>query len=113
LAMASRHAITAQPQFSATPQAGEWQSGLLDCRSDCNVCICGAFCFICLGCQVAEDMNEFCLCGPSVAMRTLYRARYNIPGSILSDFVSIVCCPMCALCQLKRDINRRKELGIF
>ena len=24
-------------------------------------------------------MDEFCLCGGSVAMRTLYRTRYNIP----------------------------------
>uniref|UniRef100_A0A8D0F628 Uncharacterized protein n=1 Tax=Strix occidentalis caurina TaxID=311401 RepID=A0A8D0F628_STROC len=58
-------------------------------------------------------MDEFCLCSPSVAMRTLYRTRYNIPGSILGDFISAACCPMCALCQLKRDIKRRKELGIF
>lgn len=34
-------------------------------------------------------------------------------GSILRDFASTVFCPMCALCQLKRDINQRKELGIF
>ncbi|KFZ63007.1 Placenta-specific 8, partial [Podiceps cristatus] len=111
LAMASHHVITVQPQFSAAPQAGEWQRR--GCCSDFSVCICGAFCFICLGCQVAGDMNEFCLCGPSVAMRTLYRMSLALQGSILSDFVSIACCPMCALCQLKRDINRRKELGMF
>ncbi|KAM6073103.1 placenta-specific gene 8 protein-like isoform 1-T3 [Theristicus caerulescens] len=111
LSMASHHVVTVQPQFSVAPQAGEWQSGLLDCCSDFGVCICGAFCFICLGCQVARDMDECCLCGPSVAMRTLYRTRYNIPGSILGDFASAMCCPMCALCQLKRDINQRKAQG--
>ncbi|NXX59401.1 PLAC8 protein, partial [Scopus umbretta] len=113
LAMASHHVITAQPQFLAAPQASKWQSGLLGCCSDFGVCICGTFCFPCLACQVAGDMNECCLCGTSVAMRTLYRTRYNIPGSILDDCISTMCCPMCTLCQLKRDINRRKELGIF
>ncbi|KFQ91373.1 Placenta-specific 8, partial [Nipponia nippon] len=113
LSMASHHVVTVQPQFSVAPRAGEWQSGLLDCCSDFGVCICGTFCFICLGCQVARDMDEFCLCGPSVAMRTLYRTRYNIPGSILGDCASAICCPMCALCQLKRDINQRKAQGIF
>ncbi|NXL62934.1 PLAC8 protein, partial [Chordeiles acutipennis] len=113
LAMATHQVITVQPQFSTAPRAGEWQTGLLDCCSDFGVCICGAFCPSCLACQVAGDMDECCLCGASVAMRTLYRTKYNIPGSILGDFFSLMCCPMCALCQLKRDINRRKEQGIF
>ncbi|PNI83066.1 PLAC8 isoform 6 [Pan troglodytes] len=52
---------------------------MCDCFSDCGVCLCGTFCFPCLGCQVAADMNECCLCGTSVAMRTLYRTRYGIP----------------------------------
>ncbi|KFQ16583.1 Placenta-specific 8, partial [Leptosomus discolor] len=111
--MASHHLVTVQPQFSAVSQTGKWQSGLLDCCSDFSVCICGTFCLGCLGCQVARDMDECCLCGPSVAMRTLYRTRYNIPGSILQDWATMMCLPMCGLCQLKRDINRRKELGIF
>ncbi|XP_014805282.1 PREDICTED: placenta-specific gene 8 protein-like isoform X4 [Calidris pugnax] len=111
--MAANNAITFQPQISIAPRVGEWQTGLMDCCSDCGVCLCGAFCFTCLGCQVAEDMGECCLCGPSVAMRTLYRTRYNIPGSILNDWVAIACCPLCALCQLKRDINQRKEQGTF
>ncbi|NXI79365.1 PLAC8 protein, partial [Rhipidura dahli] len=113
LAMASQNVITAQPQFSAVQQRGEWQTGLLDCCSDCGVCLCGMFCFPCLDCQVAGDMDECCLCGSSVAMRTLYRTRYNISGSILGDFCTILWCTPCSLCQLKRDINRRKQLGIF
>ena len=43
--------------------------------------LCGAFCPLCLSCQIASDMNEFCLCGSSVAMRTMYRTRYGIPVS--------------------------------
>ena len=38
LAMASHHVIMFQPQLSAAPQAGEWQSGLMDCCSDFSVC---------------------------------------------------------------------------
>ncbi|NWI93761.1 PLAC8 protein, partial [Pitta sordida] len=113
LAMAYPNVIVTQPQFSVAQQKGEWQTGLMDCCSDCGVCLCGTFCYMCLGCQVASDMDEFCLCGSSVAMRTLYRTRYNIPGSILNDFCAFWCCTACALCQLKRDINRRKEQGIF
>ncbi|XP_048797767.1 placenta-specific gene 8 protein-like isoform X2 [Lagopus muta] len=111
--MATRHVVTIQPGFSAPPQPSKWHTGKLDCMSDCGVCICGAFCYPCLGCQVANAMDEFCLCGGSVAMRTLYRTRYNIPGSILGDFCSVLCCPMCSLCQLKRDIDYRKEQRTF
>lgn len=38
LAMATHHVITVQPQFSTAPQAGQWQSGLMDCCSDFGVC---------------------------------------------------------------------------
>ncbi|KAL2780535.1 placenta-specific gene 8 protein, partial [Daubentonia madagascariensis] len=75
--------------------------------------LCGTFCFLCLGCQVAADMNECCLCGTSVAMRTLYRTRYGIPGSICDDFMVTLCCPHCSLCQIKRDINRRRAMRTF
>ncbi|NWI53399.1 PLAC8 protein, partial [Calyptomena viridis] len=113
LAMASPNVIVTQPQFTMVQQPGEWQTGLMDCCSDCGVCLCGICCYTCLGAQVASAMDECCLCGSSVAMRTLYRTRYNIPGSILKDCFAMWCCPLCAICQLKRDINRRKEQGIF
>ncbi|NXH46152.1 PLAC8 protein, partial [Dicaeum eximium] len=113
LAMASEAVITVQPQFAAAQQPGQWQTGLLDVCSDCGVCLCGMFCFPCLAGQVASDMGECCLCGSSVAMRTLYRTRYNIPGSIMGDFCSVRCLAPCALCQLKRDINQRKAMGTF
>uniref|UniRef100_A0A8D0VC61 Placenta associated 8 n=1 Tax=Sus scrofa TaxID=9823 RepID=A0A8D0VC61_PIG len=75
--------------------------------------LCGIFCFSCLAVQVASDLNECCLCGTSVAMRTLYRTRYGIPGSICDDFMVTLCCPMCSLCQIKRDINRRRAMHSF
>lgn len=53
--------------------------------------LCGTFCFMCLACQVAADMNECCLCGTSVAMRTLYRTRYGIPVSLLQHCIIQTC----------------------
>lgn len=34
-------------------------------------------------------------------------------GSICSDFCITSCCPVCSVCQIKRDINRRRAMGIF
>ncbi|XP_048161214.1 placenta-specific gene 8 protein-like isoform X1 [Corvus hawaiiensis] len=132
LGMAAPTVVTIQPQFGGAMSSVSrcmWQTSLMDCCTDCGVCCCGMFCFPCLACQVAGDMNECCLCGTSVAMRTMYRTRYNIPvsaepacspaaspkdkGSICSDFCVTLCCPVCSICQIKRDINRRRELGIF
>ncbi|XP_025900455.1 placenta-specific gene 8 protein-like isoform X1 [Nothoprocta perdicaria] len=113
--MDTQPVITTQPQYDmiSTMPRNKWQTGLMDCCTDCGVCLCGAFCFPCLACEVAGDMNECCLCGTSVAIRTLYRTRYNIPGSICSDYCVTMCCPVCSVCQMKRDIKKRRECGIF
>ncbi|NXU16016.1 PLAC8 protein, partial [Pardalotus punctatus] len=66
---------TIQPQFAVAQQPGQWQTRLMDCCSDCSVCLCGTFCCLCLDIQVALDMNECFLCGSSVAMRTLYHTK--------------------------------------
>ncbi|XP_058049220.1 placenta-specific gene 8 protein-like [Ahaetulla prasina] len=107
--------VVTQPQMVVTvqPNRNYWQTNLCDCFSDCEVCLCGMFCFPCLVCQVASDMNECCCCSPTVAMRAVYRTKYNIPGSICDDACIVGCFPVCSLCQIKRDINRRKEMGIF
>ncbi|XP_055967474.1 placenta-specific gene 8 protein-like [Sorex fumeus] len=105
--------IVTQPNYGAAPQMSNWQTGILDCFSDFGVCLCGMFCFEYLACQVATDMGECCLCGTSVAMRTLYRTRYGIPGSICNDFLATYFCPLCSLCQIKRDINRRRAMRAF
>ncbi|KAL2304761.1 hypothetical protein Nmel_006716 [Mimus melanotis] len=111
--MASQPVVTVQPQFSVAQQPAHWQTGLMDCCTDCGVCLCGSFCLPCLACEVAGDMRECCLCGSSVALRTMYRTRYNIPGSIMGDYWAICCCTPRAICQLKRDIKHRREMGTF
>ncbi|XP_053113463.1 placenta-specific gene 8 protein-like [Hemicordylus capensis] len=110
----STQPVMSQPGVVIVQQgSGQWQTDLLDCYDDCGVCLCGLFCTLCLGCQVASDMEECILCGPTMAMRSLYRTKYGISGSLLGDFFATGCCPHCSLCQLKRDINKRKAMGIF
>ncbi|KAK1174388.1 placenta associated 8, tandem duplicate 1 [Acipenser oxyrinchus oxyrinchus] len=75
-------AVTSQPRNGAGYPTSEFQTGVLDCCDDCGTCCCGLLCFPCLCCNVARDMDECCLFGPSMAMRSLYRARYNIKGSL-------------------------------
>uniref|UniRef100_A0A8D1WFE3 Placenta associated 8 n=1 Tax=Sus scrofa TaxID=9823 RepID=A0A8D1WFE3_PIG len=106
--------VVSQPRYGAGGTAvSDWQSGVFDCCDDMGICICGTFFPLCLSCQIASDMNECCLCGASVAMRTMYRTRYGIPGSIMSDFLWLYCFPNCTLCQLKRDIEKRKAMNAF
>ncbi|KAM9677682.1 placenta-specific gene 8 protein-like [Trichechus inunguis] len=106
--------IISQPQHGTrVVTVSDWQTGVFDCCDDIGICLCGTFCPLCLSCQIASDMDEFCLCGATVAMRTLYRTRYGIPGSICNDFLCLGCFPNCVLCQLKRDIEKRKAMNTF
>ncbi|CAG5867714.1 placenta associated 8, tandem duplicate 2 [Menidia menidia] len=103
-------AVTNQPgRF----QPSEFQTGLCDFCDDCGTCCYGLLCYPCMGCSIASDMDECCLCGLGMPIRSVYRTRYNINGSLCTDFMVVGCCPVCATCQLKRDIDRRKEQGIF
>ena len=38
----------------------------------------GLFCTMCLGCSIASDMDECCLCGVQMSIRSVYRTKYNI-----------------------------------
>ncbi|KAM9238086.1 placenta-specific gene 8 protein-like [Dugong dugon] len=105
--------IVTQPGYGPPVQVSNWHTGLCDCFTDCEVCLCGAFCTSLLAHQIASDMNECCLCGTSVAMRTLYRTRYGIPGSICDDYLVTLCCLQCSLCQMRRDIKRRIATRTF
>ncbi|XP_058922986.1 placenta-specific gene 8 protein-like [Kogia breviceps] len=104
--------VVLQPRYGAGGvTVSDWQTGMFDCFDDLRICLCGTFCPLCLSCEIASDMNECCLCGASVAMRTMYRTRYGIPGSICNDFLCLAYFPLCILCQLKRDIEKRKAMN--
>ncbi|XP_075854759.1 placenta-specific gene 8 protein-like [Microcebus murinus] len=104
-------AVYCQPGYvSRSVALSDWQSAPWDCCDDMKTCLCGTFCPCVLAAMVAEDLDEFCLCGGNLAIRTLYRTRYGIPGSLCGDWLWwTFCCP-CTLCQLKRDVEMRKEL---
>ncbi|KAG7499098.1 hypothetical protein JOB18_028710 [Solea senegalensis] len=102
--------VTVQP---GKYQPSEFQTSLCNVCSDCSTCCYGFWCFPCLGCSIASAMDECCMCGNTMAMRSVYRTKYNIKGSMCNDFMVSWCCQWCSSCQLMRDIDRRKEQGIF
>ncbi|XP_059401211.1 placenta-specific gene 8 protein-like [Carassius carassius] len=100
--------VTSQP---AAFEPRDFHTGLMSCCDDMGVCCCGFFCLACLGCSIASDMNECCCCGLGMPIRSVYRTKYNIPGSMCNDWMVAYCCLGCAACQMKRDINIRKSNG--
>lgn len=59
-------------------------------------------------------MNECCLCGTSVAMRTLYRTRYNIPVSdapVEAKSAAASWVLGCALGQGERGVPEGESIG--
>ncbi|XP_064425711.1 cornifelin homolog [Latimeria chalumnae] len=109
--------FTSQPQmtvttFSISNQSSSWSSGLCDCCADMSICLCGVFLPCILACRVAQDFEECCcvafLPGSLLAMRTGIRERYHISGSVCDDWVAMCCCGPCSLCQMARELTRRK-----
>uniref|UniRef100_A0A673C9C8 Placenta associated 8, tandem duplicate 1 n=1 Tax=Sphaeramia orbicularis TaxID=375764 RepID=A0A673C9C8_9TELE len=88
---------------------------LCDCFDNCGICkysfltVRFLFCVYTLKCNHSEIC---CLCGLRMAMCSVYRTRY-ISGSLCSVFMVMLCCPLCSICQLQQDIDRRNELMIF
>ncbi|XP_018952827.1 placenta associated 8, tandem duplicate 2 [Cyprinus carpio] len=102
--------VTSQPAAFA-PR--DFHTGLMSCCEDTSVCCYGYFCLPCLGCSIASEMNECCLCGLGMPIRSVYRTKYNIPGSMCTDFFVGYFCMPCAACQMKRDIDISKRTGQF
>nr|AFK10656.1 placenta-specific 8 [Callorhinchus milii] len=102
--------VIQQPGFTSYALT-EWNTSMMSCCDDVGICLCGLFCTVCLGCQVAGAMDECCCCGTSVAMRTLIRTKYNIQGSICNDFCTHMFCLPCSICQMKREINHQQRKG--
>ncbi|CAL8378793.1 unnamed protein product [Arctogadus glacialis] len=102
--------VTKQPSAFAP---SDFQTGLYSICDDCSTFCYGLCCFPCLACSVASDMDECCLCGCCPALRGVYRTKYNIRGSLCKDYIAYVFCGACAICQLKRDIDTRKDQGVF
>ncbi|XP_059573940.1 cornifelin homolog [Alligator mississippiensis] len=91
---------------------GAWSSELCDCCSDVGTCLCGALVPCILASRVSERFGQTCLLpclpGALVALRTGIRERYRIEGSVCDDWLVMVCCLPCGLCQLSREQDARQ-----
>ncbi|KAK1153616.1 hypothetical protein AOXY_G29712 [Acipenser oxyrinchus oxyrinchus] len=103
------HAVT---QLQVNPR--KWDSGILSCAEDMQSCCFGMLCLPLLQIQVAQNMGEGCLvtllCGTSVAMRTGFRERHKIEGSIADDCLKMCLFYPCAWCQMAREVEKRKTI---
>ncbi|XP_076823087.1 placenta-specific gene 8 protein-like [Clavelina lepadiformis] len=99
----STSVVTTQP-------AGRiWQAGLCDCCSDCGVCLCVTCCTSCYMCGLSRRMDENCCLGYCYGglalMRAKFRITHRIEGSLCEDACVSVCCNLCVMCQLGREMN--------
>uniref|UniRef100_A0A3Q1J5I1 Uncharacterized protein n=1 Tax=Anabas testudineus TaxID=64144 RepID=A0A3Q1J5I1_ANATE len=113
--------VTNQPTMTrGEPRTGSWSSDTFDCWDDKEICCFGFWCCPCLACTVSSAFGE-CLCLPllnilsggfpvtTVAIRSSMREKYQIPGSILEDWVLVCFCNACVLCQLARELKLREH----
>ncbi|XP_013397898.1 placenta-specific gene 8 protein [Lingula anatina] len=117
----AQQTVTSQPTVvtSITSQGGtitvnapnDWQTGIFGCFEDITTCLCGLFCFPCLLCRTSAQMGEhyimpFCCPLGVVAMRTKLRMLRGIQGSICWDSLAMELCGPCAVCQMKREMDK-------
>uniref|UniRef100_A0A8D0HCT3 PLAC8 like 1 n=1 Tax=Sphenodon punctatus TaxID=8508 RepID=A0A8D0HCT3_SPHPU len=91
---------------------GDWSTGLFSVCSDKKVCMCGAFCSLCLECCLARRYGE-CMCfpllpGSTLALRVGTRERHRIHGTLCEDWMAVQCCWPFAICQVVRELKRRR-----
>ena len=101
--------VIADPK--TTRMSSEWKQGLCNFCGDCEICMCGSFCGLCLNYRNAENLGKSgilytllaCIvpCVPLLLLRQEARERYNIEGSTCDDVVATVCCGTCVLCQVR------------
>ncbi|XP_078614297.1 placenta-specific gene 8 protein-like [Branchiostoma floridae x Branchiostoma japonicum] len=108
---ASTNVVIVQQPMVTVVSPRQWSSGLCACCDDMGSCLAGTFCFSCFLCHLADKMGESC-CLPvcyahtaMVAMRTKIRIQNNITGDINNDIWTTCCCPMCAACQMSREVD--------
>jgi Cys-rich protein (TIGR01571 family) len=103
--------------------AGEFSHGLFSCFDDCMLCLTTYFapCYT-LG-KSAEAVGDDCLlCGLSFFVpilnfyamcsnRAKIREQKGIPGSAVSDILTVCCCPLCSLVQQAQEMGVKAPFG--
>lgn len=108
------HVVTKQVTASGGPVATgnrDWNTGVLDCCTDCKTMICALCCLPCFAARQSQRMDESCLvpvCIPGgvIAMRTKLRMMLGIKGGICTDYIVMGCCLPCGLCQMAREMDQ-------
>jgi Cys-rich protein (TIGR01571 family) len=95
----------------------DWETGLNACMSAPGVCCCT---FLCCPIQVALnkaalDQRDctcydvlFCFPCQEFFNRQQVRAKYGMPQEVFADFLSIILCTCCVVCQDAREIQYRE-----
>lgn len=102
--------VIQQPQTQILVQGpGDWSSDICACCDDMTLCLIGLCCPFFLPCVVSVKAGECCCVGwmCPVALRATIRERYNIRGSIFSDFCTLNHAYLCAFCQMGRELDYR------
>ncbi|KAL3881951.1 hypothetical protein ACJMK2_028334 [Sinanodonta woodiana] len=98
----------------------DWSTGVFGCLEDASSCMMTCCCTPYYSCFLAVELGESCclpmcfcpgecipLCGTSVpwlvALRVKLREANKIKGNIMGDCIAVCCCPLCVMCQLKRE----------
>lgn len=99
------------------PSLGKrWNTQLCDCCADMKICCCVFWLGQCYYGCIADRMGENCCVGYSgysggcvpgghLAMRSHFRGKHGIEGSICDDCCVMTCCVPCGMCQLAREMD--------
>uniref|UniRef100_A0A673MH79 Placenta associated 8, tandem duplicate 1 n=1 Tax=Sinocyclocheilus rhinocerous TaxID=307959 RepID=A0A673MH79_9TELE len=90
--------VTSQP---AAFEPKDFHTGLMSCCEDTSVCCCGCFCLPCLGCSIASEMNECCLCGLGMPIRSVYRTKYKHSLKLACHVFKYICTDEVAMWYMK------------
>jgi len=104
--------VVQQPSYILPFQTAkkQWSSKKCDCCNDVRSCLCAFFCTSIFVGLLSQRMGESC-CVPScvpggiIAMRSAFRERHNIQGSIMQDCCDLTCCSLCSVCQMSREMD--------
>jgi len=94
--------------FIVTQGNRQWRSGLGECFSDSQSCLCGTCCPLCYASylyhRVDEDRCMACI-GGVLPLRVKVRLMLGIKGTLCKDCCLSFWCPTCVLCQMGRELK--------
>lgn len=93
-----------------------WDVNLFECFADIKLCLVSWLCGVCQiahqkavveghECNMVDLLLSYCfpICC-AVKVRGDIRAKYGIDGSLISDILTVWCCPLCAIVQQHRQL---------